>query len=218
MRVSVRDVCSSGYSWVRLNSDGDMMAGHRKRRNREPLMRRSAISSRPRSAQRTLQEAKTSFSSRGNTLWRQQHQCLLTTTLHVFTFNSPMGVDDFAEGQLTAHAKVGLMVWQNWRWYSHRVHFTIFFWLVQGSYELPWRLQVRIWITLLMFCLILYIFDKKQPETLHLKKVFKDPLASLLFLFCVIMTCMSASWTLGSGISLLIIDLWKQSTSNMRRL
>lgn len=68
MRVSVRDVCSSGYSWVRLKSDGDMIAGHRKRRKREPLMRRSAMSSRPLSAQRTRQEAKTSFSSRGNTL------------------------------------------------------------------------------------------------------------------------------------------------------
>lgn len=68
MRVSVRDVCSSGYSCVRLKSDGDMMAGHRKRRKREPLMRRSAMSSRPLSAQRTLQEAKTSFSSRGKTL------------------------------------------------------------------------------------------------------------------------------------------------------
>lgn len=70
MRVSVRDVCSSGYSWVRLNSEGDMTAGHRKRRKREPLMRRSAMSSRPLSAQRTLQDAKTSFSSRGNTLYR----------------------------------------------------------------------------------------------------------------------------------------------------
>lgn len=70
MRVSVRDVCSSGYSWVRLKSDGDMMAGHRKRRKREPLMRRSAMSSRPLSAQRTLQEANTSLSSRGKTLRR----------------------------------------------------------------------------------------------------------------------------------------------------
>lgn len=66
----MRDVCSSGYSWVRLKSDGDMMAGHRKRRKREPLMRRSAMSSRPLSAQRTLQEAKTSFNSRGKTLRR----------------------------------------------------------------------------------------------------------------------------------------------------
>lgn len=71
MRVSVRDVCSSGYSWVRLKSDGDIMAGHRKRKKREPLMRRSAMSSRPRSAQRTLQEAKTSFSSRGKTLQKR---------------------------------------------------------------------------------------------------------------------------------------------------
>lgn len=71
IRVSVRDVCSSGYSWVRLNRDGDMMAGHRKRRKREPLMRRSEMSSRPRSAQRTLQEANTSFNSRGKTLQRR---------------------------------------------------------------------------------------------------------------------------------------------------
>lgn len=74
MRVSVRDVCSSGYSWVRLKRDGDMMAGHRKRRKREPLMRRSAMSSRPLSAHRTLQEAKTSFSSRGKTLRRDTQQ------------------------------------------------------------------------------------------------------------------------------------------------
>lgn len=64
----MRDVCSSGYSWVRLKRDGDMMAGHRKRRKSEPLMRRSAMSSRPLSAQRTLQEAKISFNSRGKTL------------------------------------------------------------------------------------------------------------------------------------------------------
>lgn len=68
MRVRVRDVRSPGYSWVRLKREGDMMAGHRKRRKREELMRRSAMSSLPRSAHLTLQEAKTSFSSRGNTL------------------------------------------------------------------------------------------------------------------------------------------------------
>lgn len=64
----MRDVCSSGYSWVRLNNDGDMTAGQRKRRNSEPLIRRSAMSSLPLSAQRTLHDAKTSFSSRGKTL------------------------------------------------------------------------------------------------------------------------------------------------------
>ncbi len=45
MRVSVREVCSSGYSCVRLNKEGDMTAGHRKRRKREPLISRSAMSS-----------------------------------------------------------------------------------------------------------------------------------------------------------------------------
>lgn len=68
MSVRVRDVRSDGYSCVRLNSDGDMMAGHRKRRNSEELMSRSAISSRPLSAQRTRHDANTSFSSRGKTL------------------------------------------------------------------------------------------------------------------------------------------------------
>ena len=72
MRVRVREVCSSGYSCVRLKSDGDITAGHRKRRKSEPLMSRSAMSSRPRSAQRTLHEANTSFSSRGNTLPRNR--------------------------------------------------------------------------------------------------------------------------------------------------
>ncbi|TNN72313.1 hypothetical protein EYF80_017465 [Liparis tanakae] len=68
MSVSVRDVRSAGYSCIRLNREGDMMAGHMKRRNREELMRLSARSSLPRSAHRALQEAKTSFSSRGKML------------------------------------------------------------------------------------------------------------------------------------------------------
>lgn len=68
MRVSVREVRSAGYSCIRLNREGDMMAGHMKRRNREELMRLSARSSLPRSAHLALHEAKTSFSSRGNML------------------------------------------------------------------------------------------------------------------------------------------------------
>lgn len=74
MSVRVRDVRSDGYSCVRLNSDGDMMAGHRKRRNSEELMRRSAISSRPLSAQRTRHDANTSFSSRGKTLQNEREE------------------------------------------------------------------------------------------------------------------------------------------------
>lgn len=72
MSVSVRDVRSAGYSCIRLNREGDMMAGHMKRRNREELMRLSARSSLPRSAHLALHEAKTSFSSRGNML-KQKH-------------------------------------------------------------------------------------------------------------------------------------------------
>lgn len=68
MSVSVRDVRSAGYSCIRLNREGDMMAGHMKRRNREELMRLSARSSLPRSAHLALQDAKTSFSSRGKML------------------------------------------------------------------------------------------------------------------------------------------------------
>lgn len=68
MRVSVRDVGSAGYSCIRLNREGDMMAGHMKRRKREEVMRLSARSSLPRSAHLTLHDAKTSFSSRGNML------------------------------------------------------------------------------------------------------------------------------------------------------
>lgn len=73
MRVSVREVCSSGYSCVRLNKDGDMTAGHRKRRKREPLISRSAMSSLPLSAHRTRQDAKTSFSSLGNALGKTKN-------------------------------------------------------------------------------------------------------------------------------------------------
>lgn len=72
MSVSVRDVRSAGYSCIKLNREGDMMAGHMKRRNREELMRLSARSSLPRSAHLALHEAKTSFSSRGNML-KQEH-------------------------------------------------------------------------------------------------------------------------------------------------
>lgn len=71
MSVSVRDVRSAGYSCIRLNREGDMMAGHMKRRNREELMRLSARSL-PRSAHLARHEAKTSFSSRGNML-KQEH-------------------------------------------------------------------------------------------------------------------------------------------------
>lgn len=53
-----------------------MMAGHMKRRNREELMRLSARSSLPRSAHLALQEAKTSFSSRGKML---KHGFVTTT-------------------------------------------------------------------------------------------------------------------------------------------
>lgn len=68
MRVSVRAVRSSGYSCSRLKSEGDMMAGQRKRRNREALMSRSLMSGRPRLLHSCLQEANTSLSSRGKTL------------------------------------------------------------------------------------------------------------------------------------------------------
>lgn len=68
MRVRVREVCSSGYSCISPNRLGDMMAGQRKRRKSEALISLSAMSSRPRSAQRNRQDANTSFSSLGNTL------------------------------------------------------------------------------------------------------------------------------------------------------
>lgn len=68
MSVSVREVRSAGYSCVRLKREGDMMAGHMKRRKKEELMRLSARSSLPRSAHLALHEAKTSFSSRGKML------------------------------------------------------------------------------------------------------------------------------------------------------
>ncbi len=69
--VSVRAVRSSGYSCMRLKSEGDMMAGHRKRRKRDALISRSLMSGRPRLLHSCLQDANTSLSSRGNTLeWK----------------------------------------------------------------------------------------------------------------------------------------------------
>lgn len=72
MRVRVRAVRSSGYSCSRLKREGDMMAGQRKRRNREALMSRSLMSGRPRLLHSCRHEANTSFSSRGKTLCRDR--------------------------------------------------------------------------------------------------------------------------------------------------
>lgn len=72
MSVSVRAVRSSGYSCIRLKSEGDMMAGQRKRRNREALIKRSLMSGRPRLLHSCRHDANTSFSSRGKTLWRER--------------------------------------------------------------------------------------------------------------------------------------------------
>lgn len=68
MRVRVLAERSSGYSCIRSKSDGDMTAGHRKRRNKEALMSRSLRSRRPRELHSCRHEANTSFSSRGKTL------------------------------------------------------------------------------------------------------------------------------------------------------
>lgn len=38
----------------------------------------------------------------------------------------PIGVNNLAEGQLTAHAEIGLVVWEYRGWYPHWIHFTIF--------------------------------------------------------------------------------------------
>lgn len=68
MSVSVRAVRSSGYSCIKLKSEGDMTAGQRKRRNNEALIKRSLMSGRPRLLHSCRHDAKTSFSSRGKTL------------------------------------------------------------------------------------------------------------------------------------------------------
>lgn len=74
MSVRVRAVRSSGYSWSRLKSEGDMIAGQRKRRKREALMSRSLMSGRPRLLHSCRQEANTSLSSRGKTLSRDRQR------------------------------------------------------------------------------------------------------------------------------------------------
>lgn len=81
MRVSVRAVRSSGYSCMRSKSDGDMMAGQRKRRKSEALISRSLISGLPRLLHSCLQDANTSFSSRGNTLQGQSISLLIYSFL-----------------------------------------------------------------------------------------------------------------------------------------
>lgn len=72
MSVSVRAVRSSGYSCIKLKSEGDMMAGQRNRRNKDALMSRSLMSGRPRLLHSCRHDAKTSFSSLGKTLRRRR--------------------------------------------------------------------------------------------------------------------------------------------------
>ena len=72
MSVRVRDVRSSGYSCMRLKSEGDMMAGHRKRRKSEALMRRLLMSCFPLDTHCCFHAANTSLSSLGNTLMGEQ--------------------------------------------------------------------------------------------------------------------------------------------------
>lgn len=79
MRVRVRAVRSSGYSCMRLKSEGDMMAGHRKRRKSEALMSRWLMSCLPRVRQCCFHEANTSFSSRGNTLVEENQESRKST-------------------------------------------------------------------------------------------------------------------------------------------
>lgn len=79
IRVRVRDVRSSGYSCIRLNRLGDMMAGHRKRRNSEALMSRSLMSCFPRFKHCCFHDANTSFSSRGKTLVKEKRSKSLNT-------------------------------------------------------------------------------------------------------------------------------------------
>lgn len=69
MSVRVREVRSSGYSCMRLKSDGDMMAGQRKRRKREALISLLLMSCGwPRDRHCCFHDANTSFNSRGKTL------------------------------------------------------------------------------------------------------------------------------------------------------
>lgn len=72
MRVRVREVRSSGYSCIRLKRLGDIMAGHRNRRNSEALMSRSLMSCLPRFRHWCFHDANTSFNSRGKTLGKER--------------------------------------------------------------------------------------------------------------------------------------------------
>ena len=120
IRVSVRAVRSSGYSCVSSNRDGDITAGHRKRRNSDALIRRSLMSGRPRLPHSCRHDAKTSFSSLGNTLDTHTHitheensNSMLDTYIVCVCVCVcvcvPVGLKDLAEGHLAAHPQIGLV-------------------------------------------------------------------------------------------------------------
>ena len=100
MRVRVRDVRSSGYSCMRLKRLGDMMAGHRKRRNSEALMSRSLMSCLLRFRHCCFQDANTSFSSRGKTLGKKEKTKGKSTRTHKSPGGSHCGPteSDYEEG------------------------------------------------------------------------------------------------------------------------
>lgn len=55
---------------------------------------------------------------------------------------SPMGVDHLAQGQLTAHSQVGLVLCQTGRRALDGVHLTVLLRLIQSTDEFPWGVGV----------------------------------------------------------------------------
>lgn len=85
-----------------------------------------------------------------------------------------MGVDDFAECELTAHPEVGLMFGQHRRWSPHWVDFTVLLWLIQRTDKITW-IQMR--------PLIQYVnIQQLKPQQLSKQSEEVSPKTSLRYL------------------------------------
>lgn len=85
------------------------MAGHRKRKNNEALIRRSLMSGRPRLLHSCLHDANTSFSSRGKTLHKKKNTITRSSCLECLViFNLSNSQQDFQRCNTTTVFAEGL--------------------------------------------------------------------------------------------------------------
>lgn len=111
-RVRVREVASSGYSWVRPKRLGDMMAGHKKRKKRDAEMSRWPILALPRKWHASCQAVKTSLSSAGKELQGERTEgAKKTPSLGHFVLREPKSYVGWKSTQKSQSIQLASCFW-----------------------------------------------------------------------------------------------------------